>query len=250
MFSPPLSTLPPTDQMLDQADQAAECVGESSHGCGSAQVQSQEPDKRTRRPLGILSRGGGAVCGPVSRNTTPSRSILQTVALTAPGRRLGEMKYRRPFVPTVNASVAWISASSELKLARGNFSQPSRYSADTDILAGTCLKHHARHESLCSLRLTRCVIFALSTTSPNLGVPMLYSPRRVPGAWKGAVRRSNRPSGFGRSRRHPRVAQLPGRVRRHRHEAARGHPRQLRRDRAGSGAAQEALRHPDSADTG
>lgn len=55
-------------------------------------VQSQEPDKRTWRAIGIASRGGGAMRGPVNRNTTQSRSILETVASTAPGRKCGEKK--------------------------------------------------------------------------------------------------------------------------------------------------------------
>ncbi len=130
---------------------------------------------------------GGAMRGPVNRNTTPSRSILQTIASTAPGRKCGERKYRRPFVPSLNDAVECTLASSELRTASGNFTQPSRYSAGKSMTAGTCRRHRASYESQVSLRLTRCAIFALSTTPPNLGVPLLYSARRLPGAKSGEL---------------------------------------------------------------
>lgn len=98
-------------------------------GPGFSQVQSQTSDKRTWRALGTVSRGGGAILGPVNRNTTPSRSILQTVASTAPGRKCGERKYRRPFVPSLNGSGGRTLTPSGLKPPRGHFIQPSRYSS-------------------------------------------------------------------------------------------------------------------------
>lgn len=98
-------------------------------GPGFSQVQSQTSDKRTWRALGTVSRGGGAILGPVNRNTTPSRSILQTVASTAPGRKCGERKYRRPFVPSLNGSGGRSLTPSGLKPPRGHFIQPSRYSS-------------------------------------------------------------------------------------------------------------------------
>jgi len=111
--------------------------------------------------------------GPVNRNTTPPRSILQTVASTAPGRKCGERKYRRPFAPSLNGSLECAVAPSELRSPRGNFTQPSRYSVGKSMMTGTCRRHRASDESQCSLRLTRCAIFALSTTLPNLSFAML-----------------------------------------------------------------------------
>lgn len=66
--------------------------------------------------------------GPVKRNTTPSRSILQTTASTARGRTCGgATECRRPFAPSLKGRTA--APSGPRISPRGNFTQPPRSSA-------------------------------------------------------------------------------------------------------------------------
>jgi hypothetical protein len=62
--------------------------------------------------------------GPVRRNTALSRLISCTTASTAPGRKCGKRKYRRPVLPSVKASIALASV-----VPNGSLTKPSPYFA-------------------------------------------------------------------------------------------------------------------------
>src|SRR6266850_8138358 len=142
-----------------------------------SQAQSHAFDRRTWRALGTVSRGGGAMLSPVKWNTTPSRSIRQTIASSALECACGgDSECRCPFVPTLNRPVEHPVAPSGLLMSpKGNFAQPSRCAAGKSMPI-EYWQASCQPELQTFRGVTYCACPALGTTPPNMGVPMLHLP--------------------------------------------------------------------------
>jgi len=122
-----------TDSVRDRRSICAVRGGGTRHRSTVAaravsQVQTHPLERGICRSCGMADSGHDATAGPSNRKTTPSPSIRQTLASTAPGRRFGTRKYRRPFAPSLKAG----SAAGRT----GNFIQPSRYSSGKCMAVG------------------------------------------------------------------------------------------------------------------